>query len=153
MASEPLRFYGIIWITKSFCFTLTLEKIRSRFFLRLRYTNDKWAASWQNQQLCAQQRLRSAWAAVRMKKAWVLSYPLSAQRRLWSDWADAQADPSLGWAHMPHCWLCHVAAQIKATDVRNRWRKKILHFSKTWSSGEKHWISRKQDFESFFTDV
>ena len=24
-----------------------------------------------------------------MKKAWVLSYPLSAQRRLWSDWADA----------------------------------------------------------------
>ena len=25
---------------------------------------------------------------VRMKKAWVLSYPLSAQRRLWSDWAD-----------------------------------------------------------------
>ena len=28
--------------------------------------------------------------AVRMKKLWVLSYPLSAQRRLWSDWADAQ---------------------------------------------------------------
>ena len=24
-----------------------------------------------------------------MKKAWVLSYPLSTQRRLWSDWADA----------------------------------------------------------------
>ena len=37
--------------------------------------------------------------AVRMKKAWVLSYPLSAKRRLWSDWADAQADPSLRWAH------------------------------------------------------
>ena len=35
--------------------------------------------------------------AVRMKKAWVLSYPLSAQRRLWSDWADAQADLSLRW--------------------------------------------------------
>ena len=37
--------------------------------------------------------------AVRMKKAWVLSYPLSAQRRLLSDWADAQADLSLRWAH------------------------------------------------------
>ena len=37
--------------------------------------------------------------AVRMKKTWVLSYPLSAQRRLWSDWADAQADLSLRWAH------------------------------------------------------
>ena len=36
--------------------------------------------------------------AVRMKKAWVLCYPLSAQRRLWSDWADAQADLSLRWA-------------------------------------------------------
>ena len=33
-----------------------------------------------------------------MKKAWILSYPLSAQRRLWSDWADAQADLSLRWA-------------------------------------------------------
>ena len=34
-----------------------------------------------------------------MKKAWFLSYPLSAQWRLWSDWADAQADLSLRWAH------------------------------------------------------
>ena len=37
--------------------------------------------------------------AVRMNKPWVLSYPLSAQRRLWSDWADAQADLSLRWVH------------------------------------------------------
>ena len=34
-----------------------------------------------------------------MKKLWILSYPLSAQRRLWSDWADAQADLSLRRAH------------------------------------------------------
>ena len=34
--------------------------------------------------------------AVRMKKAWVLGYPLNTQ---WSDWADAQADLSLHWAH------------------------------------------------------
>ena len=37
--------------------------------------------------------------AVCLKKPWVLSYPLSAQRRPWSDWADAQADLSLCWAH------------------------------------------------------
>ena len=37
--------------------------------------------------------------AVRMKKAWVLSYPLSAHRRLWSDQAESQADLSLRWAH------------------------------------------------------
>ena len=29
--------------------------------------------------------------AVCMKKAWVLSYPFSAQRRLWSDWADVSS--------------------------------------------------------------
>ena len=70
---------------------------------------NKWATSWQNQQngMCTQWRLGSAWAspslirvfAVRMKKAWVLSYPLRAQRRHWSDWANAQADLSLRWAH------------------------------------------------------
>ena len=40
-----------------------------------------WAASWQNKQngMCAQQ-IRVF--AVRMKKAWVLSYPLSTKRRL-----------------------------------------------------------------------
>ena len=36
----------------------------------------------------------SAW-----KKLWVLSYQLSAQRRFWSDWADAQAELSLLWVH------------------------------------------------------
>ena len=39
-----------------------------------------------------------------MKKAWVLSYPLSAQQRLRSDWMDAQADLCLHWAHMPFCY-------------------------------------------------
>ena len=36
--------------------------------------------------------------AVCMKKAWILSYPLSRQWRHWSDLADAQAD-RLRWAH------------------------------------------------------
>ena len=37
--------------------------------------------------------------AVPMKKTWVFSFPMSAQRRLCSDWADVQADLSLCWAH------------------------------------------------------
>ena len=37
---------------------------------------------------------------IRMKKPWVLNYPLSAQRELWSDRADTQADLSLRWAHV-----------------------------------------------------
>ena len=70
--------------------------------LTLRYFN--WAATWQNQQNdctpsedCAPSLIRVF--SVCMKKAWGLSYPLSAQRWLWSDWADAQADLSLRWAH------------------------------------------------------
>ena len=68
-----------------------------------------WAATWQNQQCeCAPSENSDQPGrppslirvfAVRMKQAWVLRYPLSAQRRLWSDWADAQADLSLRWAH------------------------------------------------------
>ena len=57
--------------------------------------------------------------AVCMKKAWVLSYPLSAQRRLWSDWADAQSDLSLRWAHMPLCWFCHEAAHLSSWENCN----------------------------------
>ena len=37
-------------------------------------------------------------SAVRMKKAWLLSYPLSTKQRLWSDGANAQADLRLRWA-------------------------------------------------------
>ena len=36
---------------------------------------------------------------VNLKKAWVLSYLLSAQWRLWSDWAYTQADLCLLWVH------------------------------------------------------
>ena len=63
----------------------------------------KWAITWQNQQNeCASSEtqislgISPVWSVftVRMYKLWVLSYPLSAQRRLWSVWADAQADLS-----------------------------------------------------------
>ena len=40
--------------------------------------------------------------AVRMKKAWILSYPQNAQRRLWSDWA-----------HMPFCWFYRALTYIQ----------------------------------------
>ena len=73
------------------------------------YYKRKWATTWQNQQSdCAPSEDSDQPGhppslirvfAVRMKKAGVLSYPLSAQRRLWSDCADAQADLSLRWAH------------------------------------------------------
>ena len=38
--------------------------------------------------------------SVDMKKAWVLSYPLSAQQRLWSDWVQS------------FCWFCREVAHL-----------------------------------------
>ena len=51
--------------------------------------------------------------AVCMKKASVLSYPLSTQWILWSDRADAQADLSLHWAQRSFCWFCHEVAHMQ----------------------------------------
>ena len=72
-------------------------------------TTKFWAVSWQHQQRgCAPSEDSDQPGhppslirvfAVHMKKGWILSYPLNAQRRLWSDWVDAQADRSLCWVH------------------------------------------------------
>ena len=55
----------------------------------------------------------------RMKKAWVLSYPLSAQRRLWSDSVDAQTDLSLRWAqsHFGGFVMGRLKRQWSGTDT------------------------------------
>ena len=70
----------------------------------------KWAATWQKQQCgCASSEDTDQPGhppslirvfAFSIKKHWVFSYPLRAQRRLWSDWVDAQADLSLRWAQL-----------------------------------------------------
>ena len=38
-------------------------------------------------------------------------------RRLWSVWANVQADPSLRWAHMPFWWFCHEVAQMMIQEI------------------------------------
>ena len=69
--------------------------------------------------------VRAVWSvfAVRMMKAWVLSYPLSAQRRLWSDWADAQADLSLRWAHRHFVGF----VMSRLTSYRVTWHRMLLN--------------------------
>ena len=82
--------------------------------------------------------------AVCIKKAWVLSYPLSAQWRLWSDWADAQADLSLRWAYMPICWFCHNAAQSLAMPTRKSSRGKNDQNEKILNCSFRHcWQTEK----------
>ena len=98
----------------------------------------KWAATWQNQQNgCASSEDSDQPGhppslirvfAVRMKKHWALSYPLSAQRRLWSYWADSQADLSLRWAHTHFVgfvmsWLkFQRRCQVRASITDSPWR-------------------------------
>ena len=76
------------------CISFYGTALSQLYRIQQHFTNIIWAAAWQKQQndLCSQLRLRSAWAlsigqsdqvfAVRMKKTWVFSFPLSAQQRL-----------------------------------------------------------------------
>ena len=118
-----------------------------------------WATTWKNQQNgCAPSGdsdqpgyppILIRVFAVRMKKAWVLSYPLSAQRRLWSDWASAQSDQSFRWAHTRFvgfvmsrlicrsAWpvfygsgiLTAVMSQIKKCKINKQLNKKHIHLT------------------------
>ena len=72
-----------------------------------------------------------------MKKAWVLSYPLSAQRRLWSDWADAQADLSLRWAHSH--FVGFVMSWLICKMVRWKWL--ICLSYTTTSNNYQFWVN------------
>ena len=104
------------------------------YFLRPTYVYERWhdktnkvvyAPSWDSDQPGHPPSLIRVFA-VRMKKAWILSYPLRAQQRLWSDRVDAQADLSLRWAHMSVYWFSHEAAQMlmcpkHADRMAKRW--------------------------------
>ena len=65
-----------------------------------------------NKMTCAPRLIRVFAVRLNLKTPWDLSYPLSAQWRLWSDWADAQTDLSLRWAHRSFCRYCHAAAHL-----------------------------------------
>ena len=116
--------------------------------------------------LCAQRRLRSAWAStqtdqsltVRMKKAWVLSYPLSAlQRLIRLGWCPCWSESSLG--TQSFCWFCcevaHFHSCIKSiikktmpwTKVSD-WDTKLLLFLEFFIIQKKR-ISWNSDFVGF----
>ena len=90
-----------------------------------------WDTTWQNQQSdCAPSEDSDQPGhppslikvfSVRMKKTWILSYPLNTQRRLWSDWADAQADLSLRWAHTHFVGfvMSQLSCSCKLSDTAN----------------------------------
>ena len=120
--------------------------------------------------LCAQWRLRSAWASAQSDQSlrcalseklrtqaffkrtaktdqtggmprliWVFAGRTCTDSEDWSDWADAQADLSLRWAHMPFCWFCHEAAQLVPCILNNiviiqfLWILSVLKFNVIFS--------------------
>ena len=123
-ADQTARTFLMTWLISSSSRNHGLSLFNIRFVNR----SHIWAASWQNQQMaCApsEDSDQPGHASslirvfvVRMKKAWVLSYPLSAQQRGWSDWANALADLSLRWAHVSFCLFCHEAAHIWLFSAR-----------------------------------
>ena len=74
--------------------------------------------------------------AVRMKKDWVLSYPLSAQRRLWSDWVDAQADLSLRWAHSHFVGFVMLRLIRCGYSLESPQQKLFLNYHYIWQLAE-----------------
>ena len=115
-----------------------------------------WAASWQNKQngMCAQRRLRSASAqsdqSLCCPHEESLGPSLSAQLRLWSDWADAQADLSLRWANEAAHFTAsdlglHCLPRFILLDARHRWVKK-LHFLAGHTLGRNQGTRRKTTF-------
>ena len=69
--------------------------------------------------MCAQQRLRSAWASAQsdslrcpLEETLGPQLPIERTAKTDQDWADAQADQSLCWAHISFCWFCHEVAHM-----------------------------------------
>ena len=73
--------------------------------------------------------------AVRVKKAWVLSYPLSAQRRHWSDWADARGGYQFTvyienrYLRIDFCIESNISVWKKNTSHQYKWSN-IVYFNR-----------------------
>ena len=126
------------------------KKLNSVQFSFNNQNYNNWATSWQNQQSgkCTQQIQYSYQLghlpslirvfAVHIDTHWVLSYLLSIQRRLWSDWADARADLSLCWAHMPLCRFCQVSS---VGENINRSTTRLVYIKLFNKNNQSVWLS------------
>ena len=47
------------------------------------------------------------------------------QRRLWSDWADVQADQRLRWAHMSYCWFYRAVLNCEFSSAHRESFKRV----------------------------
>ena len=98
-----------------------------------------WAASWQNQRngMCAQRRLRSAWASAQSDQSLrcALNGHLRTQAffmRIAKTQIRLGGYLSLRWAHMPFCWFCHDAAHLyfDTAPLNLQCRLNLIHLLK-----------------------
>ena len=110
---EKLKVYPKV-LKKGKCKILMITKVwntASNYMSRLMTKTTKWSVR----------------PVVHMKIDWVLSYPLSAQRRLWSDWADVLAvGGGPGWSEsslgaQSICWFFHEAARMAENKENRKW--------------------------------
>ena len=64
--------------------------------------------------------IHPVWSESSLCTQWTAKDPsfLHVDSEDWSDWADAQADLSLRWAHKPFCWFCHDAAHFLKAETQ-----------------------------------
>ena len=109
--------YWMSWV----CACTILSEVAGQTLSATTVKHYNLAISWQNRQMACAPSKDSNRAghlpslirvfAVRMKKAWVLSHPLSAQRRLiWLGGCPGWCESSLG--TQSFCWFCHEVAHI-----------------------------------------
>ena len=94
------------------------------WFCALQGSKRIWATALQNQQndLCAQQRLISAWASVQSDQSihWPHEKtfgPLHIERTVKTD-QPRLINRSLHWAHKPFCWFCHAAIHLSSGRIQ-----------------------------------
>ena len=96
-----------MWNLFHMCFPQAIEHVLFLMVFSLRFIQSEdrsWrliafsdsTGAWEYTKSCM---LSVCYYCKRVNKLFIITYTLSAQRRLWSDWADAQADLSLRWAH------------------------------------------------------
>ena len=93
--------------------------------------------------------------AVRSIGSYGLKVPSCGQRRLWSDWADAQADLRLCRAHIWFCLFCRAPTQMTSSLQKQMssqgvkdltWRFfEMTSFGLIFNSKSAHWSSEATD--------
>ena len=125
------RMPKLIWVFAGHTVTLLVLSCRGSFLILV--LSNSWAASWQNQQngMCAQRRLRSAWASAQSDQSLRCLRSLATLERTAKTLIRLGGCP--GWFEsslgaQPFCWFYHEAAHLDCCSKVEFWRGFCYHF-------------------------